>query len=109
MLVALIVVVASMPQSNPLKRLLTALCYRVGATVAAGLFAIPMEPIPGIDAVYDIAVPVALVWYWITLFRGANETKSPASLRKGRRTPVLDDSQHERPPPLEARDPPSVL
>ena len=59
LLVALIVVVSKMPDSNPLKRLLTALTYRVGATAAAGALAIPIEPIPGIDAVYDFAVPRA--------------------------------------------------
>jgi len=46
LLVALVVVVSKMPDSNPLKRLLTALTYRVGATVAAGAFAVPYEPIP---------------------------------------------------------------
>ena len=36
MLVVLIVTVSKMPDSNPLKRLLTALTYRIGATAAAG-------------------------------------------------------------------------
>jgi hypothetical protein len=61
LLMALVVVVSKMPQDNPLKRILTALSYRIGATVAAGAVAIPIEPIPGIDALYDIAVPVALI------------------------------------------------
>jgi len=34
----------------------------VGATVAAGALAIPVEPIPGLDALYDIGVPIALLW-----------------------------------------------
>jgi hypothetical protein len=71
LLVLLIVVVSKMPDSNPLKRLLTALTYRVGATVAAGALAIPIEPIPGIDAAYDVAVPLLLIWYWFTFFRDA--------------------------------------
>ena len=58
LLIALIVVVSKMPDSNPLKRLLTALTYRVGATAAAGAIAIPIEPIPGLDTLYDIAVPI---------------------------------------------------
>jgi hypothetical protein len=58
LLVALIVVASKMPDGNPLKRLFAALTYRVGATAAAGALAIPTEPIPGIDAVYDFAVPV---------------------------------------------------
>ena len=71
LLIALVVVVSKMPDDNPLKRILSALSYRVGATVAAGAVAIPIEPIPGIDAMYDIAVPIALIWYWFTFFRDA--------------------------------------
>ena len=71
LLVALIVVVSKMPDSNPLKRFLTALTYRLAATAAAGALAVPIEPIPGIDALYDLAVPVLLIWYWFTFFRDA--------------------------------------
>ena len=67
----LVVVISKMTDDNPLKRILTALSYRLGATLAAGAVAIPIEPIPGLDALYDIAVPVALIWYWFTLFRDA--------------------------------------
>jgi hypothetical protein len=69
MLVILIVTVSKMPDTNPLKRLLTALTYRIGATAAAAALAIPVEPIPGLDAAYDVAVPVLLLWYWFTFFR----------------------------------------
>ena len=48
-----------MPASNPLKRVLAALSYRLGATLAAGAVAIPLEPIPGIDMLYDDR-PIAL-------------------------------------------------
>ena len=58
LLVALVVVVSKMPNTNPLKRILTALCYRLAATLAAGAVAIPLEPIPGIDLLYDIGVPI---------------------------------------------------
>jgi len=71
LLIVLIVVVSKLPNENPLKRVLTALSYRVGATAAAGAMAIPVEPIPGLDALYDVAVPVALIWYWFTFFRDA--------------------------------------
>ncbi len=71
LLIALVVVVSKMPNANPLKRVLTALCYRLGATLAAGAVAIPLEPIPGIDLLYDIGVPIVLIWYWYTLFRDA--------------------------------------
>jgi hypothetical protein len=45
-LVALIVIIANLSPDNPLKRLLTALALRVGATAAAGALAIPIEPFP---------------------------------------------------------------
>ena len=76
LLIALIVVVSKLPDTNPLKRVLTALCYRLGATLAAGAIAIPLEPIPGIDLAYDIGVPIALIWYWFTFFRNARRTVS---------------------------------
>jgi hypothetical protein len=85
LLVALVVIVSKMPDSNPLKRLLTALTYRVGATAAAGALAIPIEPIPGIDALYDFAVPILLVWYWFTFLRDAwriSNTPSPQKPRQ---------------------------
>jgi len=69
--IVLIVVISKMPDDNPLKRILTALSYRLGATLAAGTVAIPIEPIPGLDVLYDIAVPIALIWYWFTFFRDA--------------------------------------
>ena len=69
LLTALIVVVSKLPSTNPVKGLLTALCYRLAATLAAGAIAIPLEPIPGIDLAYDVAVPIALIWYWFTFFR----------------------------------------
>ena len=82
LLVAAIIVVSRLPDTNPLKRILTALCYRLGATLAAGAVAIPIEPIPGIDVVYDIGVPIALIWYWWTFFRDARRMmpgQSPAN------------------------------
>jgi hypothetical protein len=69
MLIVLIVVVSRLPDTNPLKRILTALSYRIGATAAAGVVAIPVEPIPGVDVAYDIAVPLVLIWYWYTFVR----------------------------------------
>ena len=84
LLITLVVVISKMPDSNPLKRLLTALSYRLGATLAAGAVAVPLEPIPGIDALYDIGVPIALIWYWFTFFRGARHMKFDSRLRPDR-------------------------
>jgi hypothetical protein len=61
LLITLVIVVSKMPDTNPLKRILTALCYRLGATLAAGAVAIPLEPIPGIDVLYDIRFSEMLV------------------------------------------------
>ena len=69
LLVVLIVVVSLLPPTNPLKRILTALSFRVGATAAAGALAIPIEPIPGLDVAYDIGVPLLLIWYWYKFFK----------------------------------------
>jgi hypothetical protein len=76
LLIILIVVVSKMPSDNPLKRVLTALCYRIGATAAVGALAVPVEPIPGLDALYDIGVPILLIWYWFTFFRDASRAMS---------------------------------
>jgi hypothetical protein len=69
--IVLMVVISMLPHDNPLKRILTALSYRIGATVAAGMIAVPVQPIPGLDVLYDIAIPIALIWYWFTFFRDA--------------------------------------
>jgi hypothetical protein len=70
-LAALIVIISRMPDDNPLKRIMVALSYRVGATAAAGMLVIPSTPIPGLDAVLDIGAPLLLIWYWWTFFRTA--------------------------------------
>ena len=54
--IVLMVVISMLPNDNPLKRILTALSYRIGATLAAGVIAVPVEPIPGLDVLYDIAI-----------------------------------------------------
>ena len=76
LLIALIVIVSYMPDDNPLKRVFSALSYRVGATAAVGALALPMEPIPGIGEIYDIGAPILLLWYWYTFFRDIR-AKSP--------------------------------
>jgi len=76
LLITLVVVISKMPDTNPLKRVLTALSYRLGATLAAGALAVPLEPVPGIDVLYDIGIPLILVWYWFTFFKDAFDIKS---------------------------------
>jgi hypothetical protein len=78
-LAALLVIISRLPDDNPLKRILVALAYRVGATAAAGMLVIPATPIPGLDAVVDIGAPLALIWFWWTFFRDAR--RGPPSKR----------------------------
>jgi len=85
LLITLVVIVSKMPDTNPLKRVLTALSYRLGATLAAGALAIPLEPIPGIDVLYDIGVPIVLVWYWFTFFKNPFGVKSTSPSQPDRR------------------------
>ncbi len=72
--VALIVIVSRLPNDNPLKRILVALSFRIGATLGASVVAVPVEPIPGLDVLYDIGVPIALVWFWWTFFKDLYRT-----------------------------------
>jgi hypothetical protein len=91
LLIVLIVVISKMPDDNPLKRLLTALSYRVGATVAAGAVAIPIEPIPGLDVLYDIGVPILLIWYWFTFFKEAAHAISTSTNALARKKQIEHD------------------
>jgi hypothetical protein len=80
--IVLIVVVSKLPDDNPLKRILWALSHRVAATVAVGAVALPMEFVPGLDALYDIAAPIGLVWFWYTFFRDLYRGTRPGQSRR---------------------------
>jgi len=71
LLIVLIFVIAKLPDGHPLKRLMTELCWRIGVTFGVSALAIPIEPIPGLDAAYDIIGPIVLLIYWFTFFRDA--------------------------------------
>jgi hypothetical protein len=66
--VILLAIIARLPAGNPLKRILVAFCYRLAAMLGAGIVAIPIEPIPGVDAIYDAAAAAGLLIYWATFF-----------------------------------------
>jgi len=83
LLVALLVIVSRMPDDNPLKRMMAALSYRIGATAAAGMIAIPATPIPGLDMAIDIGAPIALLWYWWTFFRDLRGGREKAAAVSG--------------------------
>jgi hypothetical protein len=64
----LLVIVAHLPGS-PLKEILAGLARRIGATAAVALLAVPLEPIPGVDVLYDAAGVVFLAVYWFGIFK----------------------------------------
>jgi hypothetical protein len=68
LILVLIVVVAHLPGS-PMKEILAALARRIGATAAISLLAAPLEPIPGVDVLYDAAGAVFLAIYWFGIFK----------------------------------------
>jgi hypothetical protein len=69
LLIGVLVAAFRLPPGNPLKRTLTALALRLGASFGAGLLAIPIEPIPGLDLLYDLGAPAALLYFWYTFVR----------------------------------------
>jgi hypothetical protein len=69
--VVLVIAALRLPPGNPLKRVVTALCFRVAATLGAGIIAIPIEPMPGVDVAYDAAAAVGLAIYWLSFFVAA--------------------------------------
>jgi hypothetical protein len=71
LLIVLIVIISQMPDNNPLKRILTAMSYRVAATFGMTAVAIPLEVMPPVELAYDIAAPIVLALYWLSFFRGA--------------------------------------
>ena len=79
LLVVLLLAITRLPAGHPLKRMFTALAFRVGASLGAGLLAVPIEPIFGLDVLYDIGAPIALIYFWYTFFRNT-----------ARRGPIID-------------------
>lgn len=72
--VVLLIAAFRMPAGNPLKKVVTALCLRVAATLGAGIIAIPLEPVPGVDVAYDAVAAVALAAYLLSFFVAAART-----------------------------------
>ncbi len=86
----LLVVISRMPADNPLRQVLNLLVARIGATAAAGALAIPIEPIPGLDVLYDIGAPILLVYYWYTFFKKIGPIWSNASAARRPRGTTID-------------------
>jgi len=86
LMIGMIATIFRLPSDNPLKRILTAFTYRVGASFGAGLLAIPIEPVPGLDVLYDVAAPLGLLYFWYTFFRDLARGHQAS----GRRGPIVD-------------------
>jgi hypothetical protein len=95
LLIGLLVWMARLPPDNPVRRILHALALRVGAMLGAGTVAIPVQPIPGIDVAYDLALPALVIYLAFTFFREVSrilkEAPTPAP-------PRIDYRQAPRPP-----------
>jgi len=88
--IVLIVVVSKLKDDNPLKRVLSALSYRAAATLAVSAVALPVEFVPGVDVLYDIAAPIGLAWFWYTFFRDLYRGARPP---ENRRPPIIIDQK----------------
>ncbi len=75
LLVLLLVLVNYLPKS-PLRDIIGALTMRIGATAAVAVIAIPVQPIVGIDGIYDIASSVFLLCYWLLLIKDIRKALS---------------------------------
>jgi hypothetical protein len=73
--VILIVLVNYLPRS-PLRDVLGAVIKRIGATAAVAIIAIPVQPIVGIDGIYDLASSVFLLCYWLLLIQDIRKALS---------------------------------
>ena len=89
LLIALLVIVSRMPNDNPLKRMLVALSYRVGATAAAGMIALPAMPFRASTwrSTSALRSPSMVLVDVLPGSLGATRSgRSEAQLRKGRST-----------------------
>jgi hypothetical protein len=73
LLVGLLIAVSMMPKDNPLHRLLGALVRPVAVMVGAGVIGVPVEFVPGIDALYDIAALIVIALSWVKFFKSTRE------------------------------------
>lgn len=75
LLVILLVLVNYLPKS-PLRDVMGALTKRIGATAAVAVIAIPVQPMIGIDGIYDVASSIFLLCYWLLLIRDIQKALS---------------------------------
>jgi hypothetical protein len=85
LVLVLIVAVCYLPDS-PVKDVMSAVTKRIGATAAVAAVGIPIEPIPGLDGLYDIGALLFLAVYWFGVLKEIRD----ALRRRKQREPVID-------------------
>jgi hypothetical protein len=65
----LLIVVSMMPRSNPLRIILTALAYRVGATAGLMMLDPVATAVPAAGEVWDLVTIIGLIYFWYTFFK----------------------------------------
>jgi hypothetical protein len=58
-----------MPRSNPLRIILTALAYRVGATAGLMMLDPVATAVPAAGEVWDLVTIIGLIYFWYTFFQ----------------------------------------
>src|SRR5258708_4788200 len=71
------VVVSCLPEHNPLRRVLSALLFRFGATAAVMVVDVPALGVPVLGEVFDLVTVGLLIWYWVSFFKEARDALSP--------------------------------
>ena len=79
LVVLLLVLVNYLPKS-PLRDVIGALTARIGATAAVAAIAIPVQPILGVDGIYDIVSSILLIGYWLLLIKDIRKAFSSNNL-----------------------------
>ena len=66
--VLLLVILSFLPY-NPVQLLLKGIAKRLALTAAVALVGVPLQPVPGLDEIYDIVGLILVGLYWFSLFR----------------------------------------
>jgi hypothetical protein len=90
LLAVLAIVVSLLPKDNPLRALLTALMRPIGIMVAATMIAFPIEPIPLIDVLYDLAATGFIVYAWLQFIGEARNILPQLARSMAARAPAGD-------------------
>jgi hypothetical protein len=103
LLIVLAIVVSILPKDNPLQQLFMAFTKRLAVMVGISVVAVPVEFIPMIDVLYDLAALIFTGWYWFKLIP---EVRDILAYRASRAEPP---SYARAPVVLESRALPSAM